>query len=206
MIIRERHIVLSRINRDNRGGSLNAQENDARDLHPDLEIERATNTQLALRKLHLHVRRILRHDAHAIIQVQRTCRLAVRVGRNDKLEVLGAQLRRRHRACRAEGEHCTAADVQRDRGEVDVCKGDVLACAFDRRERYEVVELILGKVDRHRRCVLLCYGRDQDRVPEEELQVDPKCGSVRRILEPERIDHRRSIYACFMEGGIEVVE
>ena len=57
-----------------------------------LVSERNINAKLAIRKLHLHARELLLHDAHTIVNIQRTRSRAFRVGRDDKLEVLNAQL------------------------------------------------------------------------------------------------------------------
>jgi len=197
---------LFRADRDERGGLLNAQEGHLGNLHADIEPERAIDAKLVVCKCHLHVRRLLLHDAHPIVDVHRPLRLAVCPRSNDKLKVRGAQCRRRLRPCHPKRKHRTPADVQRYRRIVDVRERDLLSSALDRGERREVVELVLRQVDRHRRRVLLCYGRDEDRVAKEVLQVDAKRLRVCRILEPERIENRRSIQTRFMEGGIEVIK
>jgi hypothetical protein len=207
-IIPERHRALfwTWTNHDRRGRSLDAQENDAGDLHADGVRERATHTQLALRVLHLHARRLVLHDAHPVVDVQHTRGSAVHPRRDDKLEIRRTQLRRRHRARCPEREHRAAADVQRDRREIDVGERDVLSFTLDGCERREIVELVLGEVNRHRRRVLLGYRRNEDRVTIEELQVDAKRRRVRRILEPERVEDRRPIHARSMEDVIEIIE
>ena len=155
---------------DQRGLTLDVQENDAGDLDADIKRKLAPDAQLPLSKRHLHVRRLLLHDADAIVDVQLALRGGIlTTGRDDKLKVGRAQLGRRHRARRAQREHRAAADVQRDRGEVHVGECDVPSGALDGRERREVVESVFGQVDRHARRVLLRHGRDEDRVAKEEL-------------------------------------
>ena len=144
-IIRKLHRLVPRA-RDGRGGLLDAQEPHTREIN--VNFKRARHGQLALHIRHLRARRLILRDAHAVVDIQCACSRAVRSRRDDELECLRAQLRRRHRTHRAEREHGAAADVERDLGETDVREGDILGRAVDRRKRREVVETVLWEIDR----------------------------------------------------------
>ena len=208
-VIRKRYLVpfsSFRTDRDKRGRLLDAQEDHLGNLHADIEPERAMHAKLVVCKHHLHACRLLLHDALPIVDVHRPLRLAVCPRSDDKLKVRRAQCRRRLRPRHPKRKYRTPADVQRDRRRVDVRERDLLSSALDRRERREVIKLVLRQVDRYRRRVLLCYGRDEDRVAKEVLQVDAKRRRICRILEPERMENRRSIQTRFVEGRIEVIK
>jgi hypothetical protein len=134
---------------------LDVQEPNARDF--DLDLKRgARHAQLSLLISHLRRGRRGLCDAHAVVDVQCASGRAVRTaGRDDKMEVLRAELRRRHRAFRAEWEYGTAADVKRDVGEGNVGQRDALSCTVlgtvYGRERREIVEAVLWEVDRYSR-------------------------------------------------------
>jgi len=147
-----------RTDRDERGNSLEAQEDHLGNLHAHIEPKRAIHAQLVVRKRHLHAHHVLRHNADPVVDIQHTLGHAVRPGSDDKFEVRRAQLRCCHCPRCPKRKHRPAADVQWDCREVDVSERDVLSGALDGRESREIVELVLRQVDRHRRCVFLCYG------------------------------------------------
>jgi hypothetical protein len=69
--------------------------------------------QPALHLSHLRARRLVLRDVHAVVDVQCAGRRVVRVGRDDELEVLRAELRRHHRDFRGAGApRCRGCTVE----------------------------------------------------------------------------------------------
>ena len=134
--------------RDRPWGLLDAQEDDAGDPNADVVRKLAGHAQPALGIRHLHVRRLGLRDADAVVDVQRAASRAVRARRDHQFKVLFAQVRRRHRALRAQREHHAAPDMERDLRVVHVRQRHVLSCTVDGLERREIVEAVLGEVDR----------------------------------------------------------
>ena len=190
------------------GGALRVREPHARHVHARRVSVPTPHVEPTLVERERDARVGLRGDRHAVVEVERTVRAAVRERRrDDELEVGLAEQRGRVLAARAERQDGAAHDRDGDRGEVDVRElYGAAAPAGRRREGVEVVEELVGVVHAHACGVRVDDGGDEDGGPEEELRVDREGVVVLREGEPEGTEDGRPVLLRLVERGVEVVD
>ena len=95
--------------------------------------------------------------------------------------------------------------MHRDSGIINVIEGDVLALALQWFKSEEVVEDVLGEVGGDGSDVLVRNWRDKDRIAVEELKVNGESVVILRILVPERVEDRRAVGICLVEGSVDII-
>ena len=89
---------------------------------------------------------------------------------------------------------------------VDVLECNVLTLPLDLVVSLEIVEGRIREVCGNRGSVLLSDGRNEDRITEEELEIDGVCGRVLRENMPEGVQYRCAVEVGLMEGSEEVIQ
>ena len=137
-------------------------------------------------------------NAITIIEVQRSLSLIRRIGRDPQYEILLPELR--GCVCRfgAERQDGSAADVQGNGVDTDVCEVDHGAVTLDALAGPVVVEDFIGQVDGHGGRVFFQYRRDENGVAVEELVLDGEGVGVRGVVEPQ------GVQTGYTRGGLAV--
>ena len=89
---------------------------------------------------------------------------------------------------------------------VDVVECDILALALKRIVGCEIVEGRVREVRGDRGNVLLSNGRDENRIAEEELEIDAICSWILGEEVPKGMQNWCAVQVGFMEGGEEVIK
>ena len=185
---------------------LHTEESDGRDLYIERVLERSLRGESSVGVLERDLSACLWADRNTVVHIKRTSGLAVGTDGYEDLKVGLAQGSRCHGARSPERENRPSTDMHRDLRVVDVLEGDVLALTVDLVISLEIVEELLREVCSDGSRVLLADWRNENRIAEEELEIDAVCSRVLGEYVPERVQNRCTVEVSFVEGSEEVIQ